>query len=267
MTVLVCNCWDSKIKAWVVIWQIWIKQISPCKNALFFRKLIFIFSIHSEAGNKNFHTVLFFLSFPNKENKCIFQDCVGTLVLCTATIRPVISALLYFFFFYALVLLLSFFLRRASSLELLSNVLTRQYCVRWSLFWCPGLCTAQPLERSLLRIWAMQAAGTSPSEPSMDSAGARSWTNQSKQGTVSNPSNELWTLRVWPETLNVFAYSSRPTTSVCFRPARLTGPQPQEHYFFLSLFLFVCCTDYWWKNQPNYFFLLIIKYCNIFNIK
>lgn len=217
--------------------------------------------------NKRFHTVLFFLTFPNKENnKFIFQDCVGTLVLCIATIWPVIKCFIVFFF-YALVLLLSFFLRGASFLELLSNVLTRQYCVRWrSLLWCPGLCTAQPLERSLLRIGAMQAAGTSPS---VDSAGTHSWTDQSKRGTAPNLSNELCTPCLAGNFECICALEQADYFGLLLsgQTHRPSTPGTLQLFFLLSLFLLVCCTDYWWKISPIIFFLLIIKYCNIFNIK
>lgn len=43
------------------------------------------------------------------------------------------------------------------------------------------------------------------------------------------------------------------------RPARLIGPRLQERcrfpfYFIYFLLLPACCTDFWCKNQPSYFF-------------
>ena len=80
--------------------------------------------------------------------------------------------------------------------------------------------------------------------------------------------------------LNVFVYykhTNRLVAATCSHPDRLVTPRLQEPYvpfqaLQLSLFFFLihfCCVLYrlLQKSTHIFFFLLIIQYCNIFNIK
>lgn len=166
-------------------------------------------------------------------------------------------------------------LKRALSQSSWVIFLTSQYCATARhLSWCCGRCT--------MTFWGlsvtdgtMQAAFsdcTAVNFPNISAISACGWTNRSQEDDSGDePSDQRL------ECICLLEYTNNPVLNHVV-PAYQTHQGSaagtlETHIYDFSwrlcfLCLPVCCTDWWCKNQSPYFFsLLIIQYCNIFNIK
>lgn len=122
---------QSKLELW--FGKSGIKQkLGHCKTELIFQEveILFFHGWNNKYSCEHFHTVLFFLTYPDKDNSTfIFQTfprrCRNPGIMYSNHSTGNKCFIVFFFFLCSRVLLLSFFLRRASFLELLSNVLTQ----------------------------------------------------------------------------------------------------------------------------------------------